>query len=155
MHGLIANLIVNAGRSILNEVAASASQSPTLNQSQKTTPFSKVMEAHSVKNAHSIQEIFEVNPAITNSELLEISQGLKIDILQSQKGQFGDRAPLTVGEWSIQESPSTDSPQILKITDLEGNSMQIAQDSPIYSKVHLLHQIQDHLKRPSTAFSVL
>ncbi|MGB0369800.1 MAG: hypothetical protein ACPGN3_00520 [Opitutales bacterium] len=155
MHGLIANILVSAGRSILGEATAQPQPAAKADPNQKVTPFSEILNEQGIKDAKSIQEIFELNPKINDSQLLEISQNLKLEILQDQKGLNGERAPLSSGEWTITPHTDPSGQQSFKITDLEGKSMQIAQDAPIYQKVQLLQQIQEHLNRPTPAVSGL
>lgn len=154
MHGIIANLIASAGRSILNDVTESA-RNGKANEAQSATSFDKVLSAQSVKEASSLQEIFEQNPKISKAELMQVSQSLKTEILQSQAGQFGERAPLSHGEWTITQQTDPAGNKFLRITDLDQKSMQISPESPTFKKVNLLYQIQEHLNTPSEAFTSL
>ena len=148
MHGLIANIIANAGRSILSDVTESArnAQAPAPASGEA---FSNILSAQSIKEASSLKEILDQNPNISNGELSRISQSIKTEILQSQAGLHGERAPMSLGQWTISQHQDPSGKNFLRITDLEQKSMQFFPDSTTFKKVHLLYQIQEHMSQPA------
>ena len=147
MQGLIANLVINAGRSLINDL--SSPQSAGINTPQGSQSFSAIMQSQSVQDASSIQDILAIKPNISDSQLMEISQELKVQIVQGQMGRLGESAPLNLGEWTFEKNTNASGDSTIRVTDISGKTMHFDQSSPTFKQVNLLHQIDEHLKLPS------
>ena len=152
MQGIIANLVINAGRSLINDIASPKSSGATTPDGSQS--FAAVMQSQGLREASSIQDILAIKPDMSDSELMQISQSLKTQIVQSQMGLHGEKAPLNLGEWTFEKSTHASGESIIRVTDVSGKSMQIDQFSPTYKQVNLLQQIDEHLKLPHS-FSTL
>lgn len=142
MHGLIANILVSAGRSIIGDMVSPTAQNQ---QAQNSEPFSKVLDKQSIKEASNLNELLAQNPNITDAELLKVSQDLKAEIVHSQIGTKGERAPISLGEWTFATHTDSSGNASVKITDFEGKSVEFTADSPMFKQVQFLQQIQEYL----------
>ncbi|MCH2155909.1 MAG: hypothetical protein MK080_07895 [Opitutales bacterium] len=136
-------MLTNIGRSMLDNVTKSAA---SVSDSPEASPFAGILESKKIESAHTLQEILQTRPDIGHAKLLEIEQTLKMEIVSKHLNLTGDLKPLSVGEWSIQETfDSAHSMPTYTVTDNYGHSLKFRPQSAAYVHIELIRDIQDHL----------
>lgn len=142
IHGVLAGILSNIGRNILDSTMAEAS-APTPGPSA----FSSILENKQIEKIDTLQDLLRAKPDINEAELLQIEQNLKSRVVAQSLNLSGDMSPLALGEWDITErvDPVSNQP-VYTVSDATGHTLRFRPESSAYQQIGLIKDIQDHIQ---------